>query len=106
MDRAAAGCQGTSAEDREDVTVTIPGDMVEEFRVMLREQIAGDSEALRWLRERPREDVIDRRAPHLSVERLRQRLTYLWELGDRVGGLYGVALPAVGLAISLLGWPV
>lgn len=70
----------------EDVTIVVPAASLEDFRLMLREQIAGDVESLRWLAEHG--EAADRREPHLGADRLRARLRYLWDLAEDLGGLY------------------
>jgi hypothetical protein len=85
--RAGARFRAREGADGESVVFAVCGPDLDDFRTMLREQIAGDSEQLRFIREHGQ----GRRstdATHLTVDRVRRRLDFLWRLADHVGGVY------------------
>lgn len=68
-----------SIRERTTLSIDVPADRLDDFRLMLREQIVDDAERLadidHGLDPTPRGDV-------------QQRVTFLWALADQVGGVY------------------
>lgn len=71
----------------DQITIEVHRTDVDELRVMLREQIAGDEEQLRWVRDHPGEP---KRAAdhHLCTRRLKRRVDLCWDIAQSVGGVY------------------
>lgn len=60
-------------------SVTIPNDCLDDFRLMLREQLVDDEERLRDIRA-----GIDSTPPAA----VRGRIAFVWTLAEQVGGIY------------------
>lgn len=73
-------------DDEAAIIIRVPVGQVGELQTMLREQIAGDQEQLRWLRDNPGADR--RNASHLTIPHVHARLTLCWALAEAVGGLF------------------
>lgn len=67
------------------MTITVRADDLDHFRLMLREQIAGDVELLR--------EVGAGVAEQHDAGEVRDRLELVWALASQVGGLYADAPP-------------
>lgn len=74
----------SAAPAHEDVVLRVPPEHVDDFRVMLREQIAGDIEALRDHRE----GRYGRRRDDAHLGELDRRIGFLWSLAALAGGLF------------------
>lgn len=67
------------ADVRAVATIAIPYERLDDFRLMLREQVHDDSERLR---------DIDAGCDDSSPELVQERIEFVWSLADQLGGMY------------------